>query len=90
MEVGLEPLSPDWAEIGYYVVLSTVMLTVAFASFRRARCLSRFPIWKALLTAVFAGLFWEIWLLVSVVNRTRIASEGEQYRRERIRRPAPA
>lgn len=60
-----------------------IFLAVAIASYRRSRCLSRYPVWKSLAIAVAAGAFWIVWLLASVINRDRLAREWSQYRHER-------
>ena len=48
---------------------------VAVVSFRRSRLLSRHPFWRSLATAVLAGMFWVIWVIVSLVNRDQVSQE---------------
>lgn len=79
----LSPLSPSWGELLFTVTNWVAFLLVAVASYRRSRCLSRYPVWRSLLIGVFAGMWWPLWLIVWFVNRDRIAWEWREYRRER-------
>jgi len=81
-------LSPSLAEVVFTTTNWVVSLVVAVASFRRSRRLSGYPVWRSVVIGVVAGAWWPLWLIVWYVNRSRIAWEWSEYRRERT--PAPA
>jgi hypothetical protein len=82
MEV-LPALAPSSGEVLGFLANAALFLSVATASYRRSRCLSRYPVWKGLLIAVVAGTFLPIWLLVSVINRKQLAREWSMHNEER-------
>ncbi|WP_456696597.1 hypothetical protein [Aeromicrobium sp. P5_D10] len=60
-------------------ICAVVFLAVAVASYRRGRCLSRYPIWHSAIIAVLAGLFPAFWLIGSLVNRDRLQLDWQRY-----------
>jgi putative effector of murein hydrolase len=80
------PLLPHNGELVLTALLSTIVLVVAVASYRRSRWLSNHPIWKSVVIGVVAGAFWELWLIVWWVNRERVAQQWREYRQTQ---PAP-
>jgi hypothetical protein len=60
-----------------------IFLAVAVASYRRSRCLSRYPVWRSVAIAVVSGMAWLIWLLASVINRDQLAREWRAHRGRR-------
>lgn len=77
------PLSVTTGELIVGVLAATIALTVfmtvAVASYRRSRCLSRYPVWRSAIIAVFAGLFPALWLIGSLINRDRLQREWQSY-----------
>lgn len=60
-----------------------VMVSVAFASYRRSRCLRDYSAPKSLAIAVLSGVFWRIWIIASLINRKRLRTEWGRYRHGR-------
>jgi hypothetical protein len=86
VEEELTALTPYPSEVVVFVACWLVAIAVAVASFRRGRCLSRYPIWKSLLIALAAGSFPLVWLIVSIAKRQQLAREWSNYRHERASR----
>ena len=57
-----------------------IFATVAVLSFRRSRYLSEYPVWRSAVIGFLAGSFWILWIVVSWVNRERIAQEWRNHR----------
>ncbi|MEO6606622.1 MAG: hypothetical protein ABIN55_13550 [Aeromicrobium sp.] len=68
------------AEILFWLSTTGVQIAISVASYRRSRCLSRYPIWRSVLIGLIAGAFAILWLIVWWVNRDRIAEEWRRYR----------
>jgi hypothetical protein len=79
----LPALAAGVGEVFMFLANAALFLGVAVASYRRSRCLSRYPVWRSLLIAVAAGAYWPIWLLVSVINRKQLDREWRMYEQER-------
>lgn len=80
-------LVPRPSFVLFWLITSAPEIAAAIASYRRCRCLSRYPIWRSLATALLAFSFTFVWLIHWFVNRKRIAAEWRAYRA--YYRPAP-
>jgi hypothetical protein len=78
----LPALAPSTGEVLMFLANTALFLSLAVASYKRSRHLSRYPVWKSLLIAVLAGKYWPIWLLVSVVNHKQLDREWSIYKQE--------
>lgn len=61
-----------------------VFLAVAIASYRRSRCLSKYPIWQSVIIAALAGWFWPLWLVFSLMDRKQNAQDWRNYHATRL------
>lgn len=57
-----------------------IVVSVAVASYRRSRCLSRYSVPKSVVIALVSAAFWQIWVIASVVSRERLRMEWARYR----------
>ncbi len=73
----------SYGNILWWLSTSAPEIAVGVASYRRSRCLSRYPVWRSVIIGFLAGSFTALWLVVWWVNRKRIAQEWEYYRRDR-------
>lgn len=76
------PLPVSTSEMVIFLALIAIVVSVAVASYRRSRCLSKYSVPKSLAIAVASGLFWEIWVIASIVNRERLRMEWARYRHD--------
>lgn len=75
----------DLGEIVLWIASSALQIAAGIASYRRSRCLSRFPVWKSIAIGLLAYGFTFIWFLYWLSNRDKIAAEWDVYRLERER-----
>jgi hypothetical protein len=66
--------------VGYGVLLYSASAAIAIASYRRSRCLSRYPIWRSSIIAFLSASFQMLWLVAWWVNRNRVAQEWNRWR----------
>jgi hypothetical protein len=75
----LPALAPDLSEIIMGALAWPIGIGVAVASFRRSRHLSGYPIWRCVVTAVLACMFWPLWFVAWAVNHEQVAREWRDH-----------
>lgn len=81
--VNHSPLPVDASELIIFLLLIAIIVAVAVASYRRSRCLSGYSVLKSLATAVLSGVFWEIWVIASIVKHQQLRTDWARYRLDR-------
>lgn len=71
-----------WPELlaGGQIVIG---FAVAVASYRRSRCLTGYAIYTSLAIALISGIFWQIWIILSILDRRQTAKDWADHRRRR-------